>query len=322
MKAPEIALRLETYKSLRALVGGVLLCATASGLAACGSSSTSAHDPPPAFPASPSASTIAGGRYNRVVTVGGLQISPPRAAITAKHLGLSWSQAAKLFAATSAVQGSYAHAIVGYGRVTLGDTKVPSGTPPLDHRGAWVGIAWGGTTSCPAMTSSKDGPSTKTSYHPIYTAVVIYGQDGNGAVVYTSRGTPSCGGPLTGPKIAIAREVLSVPWQQASALHNGSLRVAYQAPSCAQWFSTFADGNLKTDNFKVGTEVTVPFDYAKCTTVANTTNVVLAPSSITPDRSTVPLDAILAHAPTGLVKVLETGGPSDSGALASSTSSS
>jgi len=254
--------------------------------------------------------------------VGGLQISAPRAGGTTKHLGLIWSQAAKLFEATSAVQGSYAHAIFGYGRVTLGDATVPPGSPPLDHRGAWVGIAWGATTSCPATTPSNDTASTKTSYRPIYTAVMIYGQGGDRAVVYTTRGTPSCGGPPTGPKIATAREVLSVAWQQQSAPNDGSLGVTYQAPNCAKLFSAIANGNLKADIFKIGIEVTVPFDYAKCQTVASTTDVFLTPSSTTPDTSTVPLHPILAHAPTGVVKVLEAAGPLGSGPLASSTSSS
>ncbi|WP_298334733.1 hypothetical protein [Ferrimicrobium sp.] len=318
MKTPAITQPLGTHKFMRALVAGVALCTTASGLAACGSL-TVAHDPPPV--SAPSASAIVGGRYDRILTVGSLQISPSRTEMTTKNLGLTWDQAAKLFEATSEVQGSHAQAILGYGLVTLGNSKVPPpGTPPLDHRGAWVGIAWGGVTSCPAANPPKDSTSTKTAYRSIYTAVVIYGQGGDGAVVYTNRGTPPCGGPLTGPKLATAREVLSVPWQPTSASEDGSIPVAYRAPSCAGLFSTTADGNLKTDLFKVGVEVTVPFDYAKCQTITNTTDVVLAPHSTTPGTPTVPPHPILAHAPTGLVKVLEVGDLVDSGPHASPTS--
>ncbi|WP_298212461.1 hypothetical protein [Ferrimicrobium sp.] len=320
MKTPPITHLMETHRLLRGIVVGVAFCAMASGLSACGSVAA-AHDPHPA-PRSPSVSAVLDGRYDRDVTVGELQISPPPTEVTTKNLGLTWPQATKLFEATSAVQGSHAQAIFGYGLVTLGNSKAPPGTPPLDHRGAWVGIAWGGVANCPAVIPPKSSSSTKTSYRPIYTAVVIYGQGGSGAVVYTSRGTPPCGGPLIGPKIAPAREVLSVPWQPASVPRGGSAPVTYQAPSCSKLFSTIGDGNLRSDLFKIGVEVTVPFDYVKCGITTGRTDVFLAPPSTTPTAPAVPLHPILTHAPTGLVRVLEAGDFSGSGSHASPTSSS
>ena len=212
-----------------------------------------------------------------------------------------------MFAATSAVQGSHAQAILGYGLVTLSGSTLPGGTSPLDRRGAWVGITWGGATSCPAATVPPGGSSSsRASYRQIFTAVVIYGQGGDGAIVYTSRGTP-CGGPPTGPTVTAAREVLSVPWQQTTPLHNGSVRVTYRAPSCATLFSTASGGNMGTGKFTLTVEVTVPFDHASCRTTTDTTSIRLFPSPAPPGAPAVPSHPTLGHGPTGPVSVLEAG---------------
>ncbi|MGC9156418.1 MAG: hypothetical protein ACP5HZ_12360, partial [Ferrimicrobium sp.] len=54
--------------------------------------------------------------------------------------------------------------------------------------------------------------------------------------------------------------------------------------------------------------------------ITNTTDVALAPPSTTRDTPNVSPHPILAHAPTGLVKVLEAGELSDSGPHASPAS--
>ena len=299
-----------TSRPSRTLVAGVALGAAALGLAACGPAGAGvAHVTSPAVSApSPSASAVAGGRYTTIVAMSGLQVSPPATSATSEHLGLTWAQAATVFAATSAVQGSHAQAILGYGLVTLSGSTLPGGTPPLDRRGAWVGITWGGATSCPAATVPPRGSSSsRASYRQIFTAVVIYGQGGDGAIVYTSRGTPPCGGQMTGPTVTPAREVLSVPWQQTTSLHNGSVRVAYQAPSCATLFSTAGGGNMGTGKFTLTVEVTVPFDRASCRTTTDTTSIRLFPSPAPPGAPAVPSHPTLGHGPTGPVSVLEAG---------------
>ncbi len=294
----------------RALVAGVALGAAALGLAACGPAGAGvAYVTSPAVSASsPSASAVAGGRYTKIVAMSGLQVSPPTTSATSEHLGLTWAQAATAFAATSAVQGSHAQAILGYGLVTLSGSTLPGGTSPLDRRGAWVGITWGETTSCPAAAVPPAGSSTsRASYHQIFTAVVIYGQGGDGAIVYTSRGTPSCGGPQTGPTVTAAREVLSMPWQQTTPLHNGSVRVSYQAPSCATLFSTASSGNMGVGKYILTVEATEPFDHASCPTTTHTTSIRLFPSPVPPGAPAVPSHTTLGHGPTGPVSVLQTG---------------
>lgn len=251
-------------------------------------------------PSAPSPSAVAGGRYAQIVAMSGLQVSPPAAGIATEHLGLTWSQAAMLFKATSAVQGSHAHAIFGYGLATLEGSRLP----PLRRRKAWVGITWGGITSCPAETSNPGSPSTSNgSLRQIYTSVVIYGEHGNGAIVYTSRGTPPCGGPTQGPTVGVAKEVLSVPWQQETPVHSGAVGISYRAPSCATLFSTGGNGNLHTGQFSLDVEVTVPFDHATCPISTRAATIRLFPS-LTP---TAPSHVELSHAPTGPVAVVEVG---------------
>ncbi len=299
-----------TSRLSRTLVAGVALGAAALGLAACGSPGAGvAHVVSPAVSApGPSPSAVAGGRYTTIVEMSGLQVSPPATSTASEHLGLTWSQAAALFAATSAVQGSHAQAILGYGLVTVSGSTLLAGTPRLVRRAAWVGITWGGITSCPAATVPPRSPSPSTaSYRQIFTAVVIYGQGGAGAIVYRSRGTPPCGGPMTGPSITAARDVVSVPWQQTTSLHGGSVRVSYQAPSCATLFSTAASGNTGTGKLTLTVELTVPFDHASCRTTTDTTSIRLFPSPAPPGAPAVPSHPTLGHGPTGPVSVLEAG---------------
>lgn len=302
-----------TGRISRLPVTGLALGASVLGLAACGSAVAHvAHVTSPAVSApAPSASAVAGGRYTTAVAMSGLQVSPPATETASEHLGITWAQAAALFGASSAVQGSHAQAILGYGLATLTGSTMPVGAPLLERRGAWVAITWGGTTSCPAAAVPRKGSSPgRDSFHQIFTAVVIYGQGGNGAIVYRSRGTPPCGGQMTGPTVTPARAVLSVPWQQATSLHDGSVRVSYQAPSCATLFSTGGVGNMGTGTFTLTVEVSVPFDYSGCRTTTDTTTISLFPSpvlSAPPDAPAVPTHVTLAHGAIRPVIVLEAG---------------
>lgn len=294
----------------RSLVAGLALGAAALGLAACGSAG--AHvvgvASTPGSATSPTPNAVAGGRYAQIVSMSGLEVAPPAAGTTGRHLGLTWAQAAALFEATSAVQGSRAHAILGYGLVTLTGSPLPAGTPALDRRGAWVGITWGGATSCPAETSSSTSASPGSrSHRQIFTAVVIYGEGGDGAIVYSSRGRPPCGGALTGPTVGAAGEVLSVPWRQTTPLHGGAIHVSYRAPGCATLFSTAGDGNIRTGQLTLAVEVTVPFEHAGCRTTTRTTSVRLFPASTAPGAPVAPTHVALSHGSTGLVTVLEAG---------------
>jgi len=131
---------------------------------------------------------------------------------------------------------------------------------------------------------------------------------------------------MTGPSLTVAREVLSIPWQQTTSVHNGKVRVAYRASSCATLFSTTGSGSTGTGKYTLTVEVAVTFDHSQCRTTTDTTDIRLFPSfPAPPDAPAVPAHLTLAHGPTGPVSVLEAGriagGLSGSDAHASSVTS-
>lgn len=254
----------------------------------------------------PAASSVAGGRYVRAVRISGLLVAPAGGGAAA-HQGLTWRQAAALFEATSQILGSHAGAVLGYGLVTLSGRSLPPRVPRLARRGAWVGITWGGSASCPADSTPRP-PGSPAAGRPVFTAVVIYGDRGNGALVYSSRGVGPCGGPPQGPSAALAREALSVPWRQLGPVRGGDVRVSYRAPACARMFSTSAAGDVHGGPFTLTVEVTVPFDRSACPGVAvRSTAIGLFPPFGAPGLSSPPPRVSLVHGRTGPVRVLQAG---------------
>ncbi len=296
-------------RNQRGLFAGLTLVATAMVLASCGSTGTqtSGGSPRSGSATPPTPKSVLKGSYVRTVSMGGLRITPPRFGTTGEHLGLSWGGAETLFEATSAVQGSHTNAILGFGLVAIVGSPLPPGTPPLDGQPAWVGITWGGVTSCPAeLGTPKGSSSTNRTHHQIFPAVVIYGVGGKGALVYTSRGDPPCGGAQTGPTVAEAKEVLSVPWHQTTPLHSGRVQVSYQAPNCAALFSTSAYGNIRLSDFHLTVEVTAPFDYASCPLANYMTSIQIFPPA-GPGPADTSTNVKLSHGSTGLISVLDAG---------------
>ncbi len=186
---------------------------------------------------SPSGDDVASGVFVKGVRLGGLSISPMASGSARKHLGLTWSQAAKLFRSSTSEEGAHLNAILGFGLVSLSGSKHALGGLKVDHRPAWVGIAWGEITSCPAMRTSKESNALKAAAKPIYFAVVIYGRGGLGAFAYDSRGQLPCGGAISGPIIGPARKVESVPWILKSIDGAGVVQVGLSTSSCGQVFS-------------------------------------------------------------------------------------
>ncbi len=293
----------------RGLFAGLALVASAVGLDSCSSTGTQTAGGSPSSGSAtpPTPNSVLKGNYVRTVSMSGLRVTPPRSRTIADHLGLTWGGAETLFEATSAVQGSHTNAILGFGLVTIVGSPLPPGTPPLDGQPAWVGITWGGVTSCPAeLGATKGSSSTNLSHHQIFTAVVIYGVGGKGALVYTSRGDPPCGGAPTGPTVATAKEVLSVPWHQATPLHSGRVQVSYQAPNCAALFSTSAYGNIHLGDFHLTVEVTAPFDYASCPLANYMTSIQIFPPA-GPGPADTSTNVKLSHGSTGPISVLDAG---------------
>lgn len=265
----------------------------------------------------PSGKAVADGRYIRPVAVTGLRISPPTSNST---LGLGWDRALALFQSVMAMSGAEKSAILGAATVTLTGIPLPQGVPTLHRQPAWVGITWGGITSCPAVTAPPKGtPHTAAPrYQPIYQALVIYGQDGQGAIIYTGRGSPPCGGALLGPSVAPALETVSVPWTQATPARNGYADFDYQAPACASINIPLAagggvyvgggggSGNTGTGRITFSVDVAVPFDQSGCGPVTTRRYRYRYGGLPTPPGAPAFHHPTFLHGPTGLVNTFGT----------------
>jgi hypothetical protein len=267
---------------------------------------TNSQPTTPASPSGPPSShDVSDGRYVRPVVVTGLRVAP---AASSSALGLDWDQARRLFASVTAISGMHDHAILGAATVTLIGTRLPKGAPTLQEQPAWVGITWGGTYNCPLEIAPPKGATTTTApvYQPIYTAVVIYGAGGRGAIVYTGRGSQPCGGKITGPSVATAQETVSVPWTQVGAPSNGSVRLDYRAPTCATMDSTGGSGNVKTDRMTITIDLAEPFDpTGSCgPATAHQLNYQYVPAHLPPSVPKYHHPTIL-HGATGVVSALQ-----------------
>lgn len=253
----------------------------------------------------PSGDAVAGGRYIRPVLVSGLLVSPPTSGTT---LGLGWDRALALFESVTAIGGVHQYAILGAATVTLTGIRLPPNVPTLHQRPAWVGITWGGTDpGCPLVTVPPKGTPTTSAprYQTTYTAVVIYALDGQGALVYAGRGSPSCGGALQGPSVAPALQAVSVPWTQVTAPSNGFVVMDYQAPSCATVTTSGGSGNVKTGLVTFTIDLAFPFDQSGCGPAAtHRFRYQYIPSDLPASVPVVHHPRFL-HGPTGLVKSLQ-----------------
>jgi len=121
---------------------------------------------------------------------------------------------------------------LGFGIVTV--RLAISGVPPGTSLPAWVGLATANASSCPAITEPT-GPTTTESPLPSagYSAVVIGAATGSPAVSYVAR-TAFCDYPPSGPTVAVASEVVSVPWLATGPDRSGEgqLTGLAQIPSC------------------------------------------------------------------------------------------
>ena len=293
--------------------GPLIVAFFALVLAACGQSSrlnpTSASLAPQVrYVTSPSGEDVADGVFVKGVRLGGLSIAPTASGSSMKHLGLTWSQAAKLFESSVSEQGVHTNAILGFGFVSLPGSNSSLGGIKMDHRPAWVGIAWGEVTSCPAMRTSKRSGTPRRAVKPIYSAVVIYGNAGLGAFSYDSRGEPPCGGRLAGPVISPGKKVESVPWVLKSIDSAGAVRVGYSTSICARVISESASGNMKTGKFTLELDLSVPFDPKGCSTqVTKQALIPLFPPSAELNTDLPSVDIVVGHGPTGTISVLQAG---------------
>ena len=254
----------------------------------------------------PSGNDVAGGVFVKAVRLGDLSVAPSPYGKTQKHLGLTWSQAAKLFESSASEQGVHINAILGFGLVSFFSPNSILDSIKLDHRPAWVGIAWGEVTSCPAMKNKNRFGAPKGAAEPVYSVVVIYANAGLGAFSYDTRGQSPCGGNVAGPVVNIGREVESVPWIFKSIDSAGAVQVGFNSLICAQVFSESAAGNLKTAKFILTLDVSVPFDPKGCTAqVARQASIPLFPPTAGIETDLPRANIVVGHGSTGTVSVLQ-----------------
>jgi hypothetical protein len=139
------------------------------------------------------------------------------------------SQAAAVFAASELGATMPERVFWGWGRVTIDPKITDDGTPRFRHRDAWIAVASGLATGCPAMVV-PESPSSRPQ--PDYHALVLDGQTGTAGVLYDS-GQPMCGGPVQSPHAWTLVETVSMPWTLLHQTNDGAV-VTAQVPVCAQ----------------------------------------------------------------------------------------
>jgi hypothetical protein len=252
----------------------------------------------------PSSGSVSNTLYVQKVALGNLSISPIRQGNAKAKSNISWSQAEPIFKAASAVQGSHQVAILGYGLATISGLKPLHGSSVIAGKPAWIGITWGGTSSCPAQSVSTQKTSPNTQIDQIYTAVIIYGNAKSNSVVYKNSGQLPCTAKVVGPTLEPLTVVESVNWQEQSSSTSSMLSIRYDSSSCEKLFSTAANGNMKTGNFQVSVEVAKPVNVSGCIADQKTTEVRLFP----PGQRGIgdfPSHTQVSHGPVGLISVLQ-----------------
>lgn len=277
----------------------LLLAAVATaGLSACGSAASVSTQAPPApgrgrpVDQPPSQADVAAGRFVRSAELddGALVVSPAPGGAVPK---ISQQTASVLFGSDESIRGSSAGHLLGYGFISV----EPSLGAPVNDAAAWVGLVWGGATSCPAMTAPT-GSTTTTVPPPTpgYRAVIII--DPRQVYDYQSRGS-SCGGPATGPDANVASEVISVPWQLVS-LQMSSVTVRYQVPACLVGVQPEPSlgGNTNTGQGTLTIELILPFSRQSCPDVWRQADVPFGPPR-GPGAPPFPRLKNVSHGPTG-----------------------
>lgn len=155
------------------------------------------------------AGTIVNGHVTRPIILDGgtLRIEPSPSALSPT---VTLQQADSVVkAAQTYTPGTLDPADVGLGIVDLA-ASVSGGLPPYSNRFAWVAILGPQSQvaiSCPGVTGGNSGPAT-----PSAQVVLIDARTGADVLDYRSRGNGPCGGPITGPSVQRAQEVISIPW--------------------------------------------------------------------------------------------------------------
>jgi hypothetical protein len=176
---------------------------------------------------------------------------------------------------------------------------------------AWVGVTWGGATSCPAISVATSTTTPPPDAGQGYTAVVIGADNPSTAFVYQDGGA-TCGAPSTAPTIQPATVDISVPWELVAG--NPSV-VDYQAPACASELGATSQSSGDWGTLTV--DVSEPWNEVGCgPVITQQTQMPIVPRPSFPSPtppppgtpSTLP-SAALRHGPLGPVATLQVMAP-------------
>lgn len=185
------------------------------------------------------------GRVARTVVIdgGALVISPPP--LHARPTVGVRKVTGEVHAATSASPGTVDPSGVALGWVHLSPSLGKSVRVRAQQL-AWIAIIDPpSAVSCPPVAGSEPlQPSLR---------VIVIAASGRTALVYTSRGTGVCGGPIHSPTIAVATEVVSITWRGLATPESSTSpprytwHISYQVPRCGMLFDSgvvlFAQGS-------------------------------------------------------------------------------
>ncbi len=198
---------------------------------------------------------------------------------------------------------------LGYGLVTI-SLRV-KGVPHVTKLPAWVGFAKSsGMANCPEESPTTAGTSTSTSAglsgkdlpSSGYAVVVIGAAHGSPAVTYTA---PSlfCGS-VQPAALALATEVVSVPWQAVTGVENESFEVRASLPACGQLEGISSGGSAKVTTVTVA--AVVPDAHGRCNGTSDVTQTVALGPVDNPPGAPPPLvtaSTVIRHGPLGPTKL-------------------
>lgn len=279
-------------------------CTARAGSSSVGASSRQSGHLPPAqasHSVPTAAGAIAGHRFVRPFDVdgGGLRVAPP-----SDSQGLvSLARAAEVVRdAMTYDQGAFQPSGLGLGSVTI-TPGLTQGLPTYQDRLAWVAVIGPQVAiSCPLIASGEDSASP-----PAFKVLVMDARSGMATLVYRSRGTGPCGGPVSGPGVTRAMEIVSIPWVAVGDGPPTSIPmppgvtvpslgydwiIRYTLPACAEVFDSPGVFASDPDHPDLFMDVQRPIDPpAHCPPARSVT------TSFGPER--VPIRQVL-HAPLGV----------------------
>jgi hypothetical protein len=194
---------------------------------------------------------------------------------------------------------------LGYGLVTISLRVL--GVPHITKLPAWVGFAKSsGFAGCPeepaTSTSTPLGASGEDLLSSGYAAVVIGAAHGSPAVAFTA---PSlvCGS-VQPAALALASEVISVPWQALTGVENDSIRLRASLPACGSFEGIASGGSAKVITITV--TALVPDVHGRCDGTSDVTQTVAMGPIGNPPGAPPPLvtaSTIIRHGSLGPMRL-------------------